>query len=110
MISVYIGAVLVGLVLGGLLAWRVQREFRGPGGRHGVRRGCLRFGTAREIRRHIRGGRVLTHALTIRSRVVRVASHELTARTERYWAVNLLADRTVEIKRSLLGGRAAPTR
>jgi hypothetical protein len=107
---IYVWATLIGFALGLPLAWRVRRVYSGPGGRHHIRRGCLRYGTAREIRRHIRGGRVLTHARTFRSRVIAVASHELTARTARYWVVNLLAERTLEIRRSLLAAPAAPTR
>lgn len=95
---IYIAAIVVGLAIGMLLAWRVQRQYRGPGPRHAIRRGCLRFGSVREIRRHIRGGRVHTHVDTYRARVVAVAHHELTARTARYWVINLLADRTMEIK------------
>jgi hypothetical protein len=64
---IYVWATLGGLAVSVVLAWRVQHEYRGPGGRHHIRRGCLRFGTAREIRRHIRGGRVYTHACTFRS-------------------------------------------
>jgi hypothetical protein len=107
---IYAAEGLVGLALCVLLSWRVRREYYRAPGRHHIRRRCLRYGTVREIRRHIRGSRVLTHANTFRSRVVTVASHELTTRNARYRVVNVLADVTVEINHALLAARATPTR
>lgn len=103
---IYVYATLAGLALGMVFAWQVQRVYRGagPGGRHGIRHGCtrIRFSPYREVRHHIRGSLMSAPVRTYRVNRPPVAHHELTAATARYGVIAVLADRTLEVPRSLV--------
>lgn len=109
-------SLLAGLVALPLVVWLARRALREPVGRHGIRPGCRRFGTARDIRRHRRRARVRVYERTFRSRIVTVTHHALTDATARYRVANLLDGHTVEVPWALLSrawsaaGPSAPNR